>query len=227
MPPMSPEGLRGIGWIGAVYDLNDVLWYTYNKLGSASPGPRDRLGAAASQLAFEMQELYPSLTQAKDGTVLRAVATAVTANAELQPWIRARAWAEPPARGTTGSVSRGDWDPVTGITIGRCKPLGQTQTVGTPCTSSAYCVHVLVVNTASHPANTAVHVKTIDRFGMDTGQLSGSMHATLPFGGFESGEMVPVRDGTFSDTIPAFSVRMCLLHSMSLDTYLVTSLAVI
>ena len=126
----------------------------------------------------------------------------------LQPWIRARAWAEAPARGTTGAVSRGDWDPVTGINPGMCKPLGQTQTAGTPCTTSAVCVHVLVVNTAPQPANTAVHVKMIDRFGLDTGELSGSMHATLPFGGFESGEMVPVRDGTFSDVIPAFSLRM-------------------
>ena len=37
--PMSPDGLRGIGWLGTVYDLHDVLWYTYNKLGSGSPGP--------------------------------------------------------------------------------------------------------------------------------------------------------------------------------------------
>ena len=206
--PMSPDGLRGIGWLGTVYDLHDVLWYTYNKLGSGSPGPKDRLAAAASQLAFEMKEVYPSLTGVKDGTVPRAVATAVTSSAELQPWVKARAWAEPPAPGTTGAVSTGDWNPVTGIDPGMCKPNGQTQTVGTPCATSAVCVHVLVANTAPHAATTAVQVKIVDRFGRDTGQLAGSLHATLPFAGFESGEMLPVRDGLFSDTLPAFSVRM-------------------
>eukprot|EP01045_Picozoa_sp_COSAG04_P010057 COSAG04_NODE_604_length_12166_cov_7.767465_8_plen_722_part_00 len=206
--PMSPDGLRGIGWLGTVYDLHDVLWYTYNKLGSGSPGPKDRLAAAASQLAFEMKEIYPSLTSVKDGTVPRAVATAVTSSAELQPWVKARAWAEPPAPGTTGTVSTGDWNPVTGIDPGMCKPNGQTQTVGTPCATSAVCVHILVANTAPHAATTAVQVKIVDRFGRDTGQLAGSLHATLPFAGFESGEMLPVRDGLFSDTVPAFSVRM-------------------
>ena len=69
-------------------------------------------------------------------------------------------------------------------------------------------MHVLVANTAPSAALTAVHVKIVDQFGRDTGNLSGNLFATLPFGAFESGETVSVRDGVFSTSIPAFSVRM-------------------
>eukprot|EP01048_Picozoa_sp_COSAG05_P019124 COSAG05_NODE_2927_length_2496_cov_1.884022_1_plen_56_part_10 len=27
IPPMSPEGLRGIGWLGTIFDMNDDLWW--------------------------------------------------------------------------------------------------------------------------------------------------------------------------------------------------------
>jgi hypothetical protein len=56
--PMSPNGLRGIGWLGTANDMHDVLWYTYNKIGSASPSASSRLSEAASQLAFEMQDSH-------------------------------------------------------------------------------------------------------------------------------------------------------------------------
>jgi hypothetical protein len=206
--PMSPNGLRGIGWIGTIYDMNDVLWYTYNALGSGSPTPRERLGLAASQFAFEMQELYPSLTAIKDGSLPRALVTVVTSPAHRQSWVKSKAWLEPQAPGTTGGVSTGDWNPITGIEAGTCRPLGQTQTVGTPCTTSAVCVHVLVANTAVDSVMAAVHVKAVDRFGQNTGNLSGTILASLPFESFESNEAVPVHDGVFIANVPAFSVRM-------------------
>lgn len=210
IPPMSPDGLRGIAWLGTKYDMNDNLWYTYNKLGSASPSARERLGIAASQLAFEKAELYPSLTAVKDGSIPRAVVSTVTSDSSLQGWVKSKAWVEPPAPGTTGGVSTGDWNPITGIDPGKCKPLGQTQTIPSLCATSAVCVHVLIANTAPQPATVAGHVKIVDNFGRDTsGELShGSFRATLPFGGFESGQIVPILNGMFSMVAPAFSVSV-------------------
>jgi len=54
----------------------------------------------------------------------------------------------------------------------------------------------------------AVNVKIVDRFGQDTGGLRGTMLASLPFEGFESNEEVPVNDGVFIASVPAFSIRM-------------------
>ena len=51
-----------------------------------------------------MQELYPSLTAPKDGSVPRAEVT-VSTSAALQPWLKSKAWSEPPASGTTGDTS--------------------------------------------------------------------------------------------------------------------------
>eukprot|EP01048_Picozoa_sp_COSAG05_P018930 COSAG05_NODE_2861_length_2561_cov_1.502031_3_plen_195_part_00 len=183
--------------------------YTYNKLGSVSPSARERLGIAASQLAFEKAELYPSLTAAKDGSVPRAVVSTVTSDSRLQGWVKSKAWVEPPAPGTIGGASTGDWNPITGIDPGKCKPLGQTQTRPTPCATSAVCVHVLLANTAPYPATVAGHIRIIDNLGRDTGNLSsGSFHATLPFGGFESGQLVPILNGQFSTVASAFSVTI-------------------
>ena len=124
--PMSPNGLRGIGWLSTVLDMNDILWYTYNTLGSGSPTPRERLGFAASQLAFEMQELYPSLTAIKDGSIPRAVVTVVTSPAARQSWVKSKAWTEPQAPGTVGlGVSTGDWSPIYGIEPGKCRCVQQ------------------------------------------------------------------------------------------------------
>jgi hypothetical protein len=184
-------------------------WYTYNKLGSASPSARERLGIAASQLAFEKAELYPSLTAVKDGSIPHAIVSTVASDSSLQGWVESKAWAEPQAPGTSGGVSSGDWNPITGIDPGRCKPLGQMQTRPTLCETSAVCVHVLLANTSPKPATIAGHVRIVDNFGRDTGNLSsGSFRATLPFGGFESGQVVPILNGMFSVVAPAFSVTM-------------------
>jgi hypothetical protein len=94
----SPEAMRGIAWLGTVHGLNSVLWFDY-LLCSASPGPSGRITEAASQAAYEMMELHPSLTAVVDGSVPRARVTALAVNASLQPWLRATAWSEVPAAG--------------------------------------------------------------------------------------------------------------------------------
>jgi hypothetical protein len=151
-----------------------------------------------------MQELYPSLTAPKDGSVPRAEVT-VSTSAALQPWLKSKAWSEPPAPGTTGDISAGEWDPVQGVDPGKCRTMGSLQTQAMPCVTSAVCVHVLIANTAPHAAPAAVHV-SLQQNG--TTMLDKQMVATLPFEGYESYEIIPVNSGVFADTLPAFSIRI-------------------
>jgi hypothetical protein len=204
--PLSDTALHGNGWIGAVHDMSDIVVYNYNKLGAASQGPAARIGEAASRLAFEMQELYPSLTAVLDGSQPRAAVTAST-SAHLQPWLRSKAWVEP-WKSRVGLSTAVAWDPVEGyLAKGMCKPMGQTQSGTEPCASPATCVHVLLLNTAPAPAPTAVHVRLVDSNGSDTGQLPPNILASNPFC-LGSHESLPVRHGVFAVTLPPYSTTV-------------------
>lgn len=90
------------------------------------------------------------------------------------------------------------------------QPLIRAQAWAEHSATVGLCVHALIVNAAAQSAEVSVRIDLLDANGtsVQPHPLAGWKNATLPFGAFDSGEIVPVFDGVLADSVPSFGLRL-------------------
>ena len=105
------------------------------------------------------------------------------------------------------------------------QPLIRVQAWAEHSATIGLCVHALVVNGAAKSAEVSIRITLLDANGTDLQPhpLAGWHNATLPFGAFESGEIVPVFDGVLADSVPSYDLRLYRLGCQFLESATATT----